>query len=210
MNENNIILVYSLSHSHELSRHNSWDLYAVCNGLLVGLVSVTAGCSVIEPWAAIIAGSVGAVLFDFACGWYLKLKIDDPLSAGPMHGVSGAWGSIFVGLLAKKEYLEEIYPTESGSRPHGLLYGSNGKLLGCQVIGTAVVAAWVMVLMGCFFMALYAAKLLRITPEEEMKGLDLSKHGGSAYYSHNDQDGDAHGGNPNSAVLDESLEKING
>lgn len=182
----------------------------MCNGLLVGLVSVTAGCSVIEPWAAIIAGSIGAVLFDFACTLYLKLKIDDPLSAGPMHGVCGAWGAVFVGLLAKQEYLEQVYPTEDGSRSHGLLYGSNGKLLGCQVIGTVVVATWVIGLMGCFFMALYGAKLLRITPEEELKGLDLSKHGGSAYYNHNDLEEEIRPQYSNCSGYDEALEKING
>ncbi|GMH33359.1 hypothetical protein BSKO_01193 [Bryopsis sp. KO-2023] len=191
-------------------RYGAWDLLAVCNGLLVGLVSITAGCSVVEPWAAIIAGSIGAILFDFSCILYLRLKIDDPLCAGPMHGVCGAWGGIFVGFLAKQEYVLQVYGGDE-SRSFGLLYGGGIQLFTCQMIGVVVVATWVIALMGAFFMILYSVKILRITADEELKGLDLSKHGGSAYYDITDRQG---AGQPMledpGAERDETLDKING
>lgn len=86
-------------------RHRAWDLLAVCNGTLVGLVSITAGAAVVEPWAALIAGSVGVCIFEGVCTMFLKFQIDDPLAAAPMHAFGGAWGCIFAGLLAKKEYM---------------------------------------------------------------------------------------------------------
>lgn len=66
------------------------------------------GCHVLEPWAALLAGSIGSLIFEGACALWLLFRIDDPLSASPMHGVCGAWGVIFVGLLAKKEYVMEV------------------------------------------------------------------------------------------------------
>jgi Amt family ammonium transporter len=87
-----MIINYSLYHV--------WDLIAVCNGCLAGLVSITAGCSVVEPYAAILAGMGGAVVIWGSSKLLLKLRIDDPLEAFPMHGMCGVWGVFFVGLFA--------------------------------------------------------------------------------------------------------------
>ena len=96
-----MVLNYTLFHV--------WDLIAVCNGVLAGLVAITAGCSVVEPWAALIAGALGAITIFGAGKLLLKLKIDDPLEACPMHGFCGALGVIFVGLMAKEEYVLQTY-----------------------------------------------------------------------------------------------------
>ncbi len=89
-------------------RHRAWDLLGVCNGTLVGFVSITAGCSVVEPWAALLAGASGVVIFEVVCDVFLKLQIDDPLSAAPMHGFGGMWGALFTGLMAKQEYVTMV------------------------------------------------------------------------------------------------------
>ena len=160
-----------------------WDLMAVCNGALGGLVSITAGCSVLEPWAAIIAGFVGGWVYVGSSMLLLKLKIDDPLEASPVHGFCGAWGTIAVGLLAKKEYVSSVYGVamDDPVMTYGVFYGSNGRLLAIQIIGILAVTAWVSVTIGGVFMGLKAAGLLRIPVEEEQAGLDVSHHGGSAY-----------------------------
>lgn len=158
-------------------RHKAWDLISVCNGALVGFVSITAGCAVVEPWAAIIAGIVGALLFDFTCWLWLKLRIDDPLSASPMHGICGMWGVLFVGLFATPEYVGQAYLNGR----YGGFYGGGGSLFACQIVGVLVIAGWVMVQTGALFLVLKFFKILRISPEEEQAGLDVSKHGGSAY-----------------------------
>jgi Amt family ammonium transporter len=122
-----------------LVRTGSWDLISVCNGALVGFVSITAGCAVLEPWAALIAGGVGALIFDATCWLWLKLRIDDPLSASPMHGVCGAWGVLVTGFLAAPHYVAQAYLNGK----YGAFYpGGGGNLLGCQVVGILVVGAW--------------------------------------------------------------------
>lgn len=81
---------------NQFRRNGTWDLVAMCNGVLVGFVSITAGAHVLEPWAAIIAGLTGGLIFDGVCWVFLKLRIDDPLGAAPMHGFCGMWGCIMV------------------------------------------------------------------------------------------------------------------
>mmetsp|Transcript_25762 Transcript_25762/g.56124 ORF Transcript_25762/g.56124 Transcript_25762/m.56124 type:complete len:537 (+) Transcript_25762:75-1685(+) len=187
------------------ARHKAWDLLAVCNGVLCGFVSITAGCHVLEPWAAIIAGAVGVCFFEAVCIMFLRFKIDDPLCAAPMHAFCGMWGCLIVGVLAKKDYVYQVY---SGSHkdcatwvdgvcqgdwvdsidnyPYGLFYpGGGGRLLASQVIGILVIAGWTSAMMAPFFAIFKAFGCLRISAEEEQAGLDVSKHGGSAYnYDH--------------------------
>jgi Amt family ammonium transporter len=134
---------------------------------------------VLEPWAALLAGAVGALIFDAACWAWLKMRIDDPLGAAPMHGVCGAWGVLVTGLLAAPAYVKEAYPN---SAHFGALYPrSSGRLLAAQLVGIAAIAAWVCFWTGLLFYCLRLARQLRISPEEEQAGLDVSKHGGSAY-----------------------------
>ncbi|KXZ49707.1 hypothetical protein GPECTOR_20g564 [Gonium pectorale] len=161
-------------------RTQAWDPVALCNGALCGFVAVTAGCHVLEPWAALLCGAGAGIIFDLGCILLLKLGVDDPLSAAPMHGFCGAWGTLFVGLLAKKEYLQESYSRTS--YPYGLFYGGGGKLLGCQVVGVLAIAAWTVGLMAAFFAILKYFNLLRVSPEEELRGLDVSRHQSRAYY----------------------------
>ncbi|KAG2483868.1 hypothetical protein HYH03_017265 [Edaphochlamys debaryana] len=161
-------------------RTRAWDVVAVCNGILAGLVAVTAGCAVIEPWAAIIAGAVGALVF---CGAdYLTLhvaKVDDPVSAFPLHGVVGAWGVLLPGLLAKGDYVEQAYGSygfgstvDEGHR-YGILYGGHAQVLLSQFIEVLVITAWVGALVGVFFFIVHKAGMLRVSTEEELAGLDV-------------------------------------
>lgn len=161
-----------------LWRTGAWDLLAVCNGALVGFVSITAGAAVLEPWASMIAGAVGVIIFDATCWLWLKLRIDDPLSASPMHGICGAWGVIVTGLLAAPHYVAQAYPNGH----FGAFYpGTSAKLLAAQVVGVIVIGLWTCIWSGAIFYVLKMFNKLRISPEEEQAGLDVSKHGGSAY-----------------------------
>ena len=164
--------------------YHVWDLIAVCNGVLAGLVGITAGCSVTEPWTAILCGFISAWVIHGAGKLLLKLKIDDPLEAAPMHGACGAFGVFWVGLMAKKEYVLQVYGDcggECANRDYGVFYGGKGNLLGAQIVGIICIALWVGGLLGMFFFALKKMNCLRTTAEEEAMGLDESKHGGSAY-----------------------------
>ncbi|EXB95961.1 Ammonium transporter 1 member 1 [Morus notabilis] len=169
-----------------LSGH--WNVTDVCNGLLGGFAAITAGCSVVEPWAAIICGFVASVVLITCNKLAEKAKFDDPLEAAQLHGGCGAWGIIFTALFATKKYVNEVYPTEKGHRPYGLFMGGGGKLLAAHLIQIVVIFAWVSVTMGPLFYILHRLKLLRISPEDEMAGMDLTRHGGFAYIYHDEDE----------------------
>lgn len=105
-----------------LAKWQAWDLISLCNGMLVGFVSITAGCHVLEPWAAMLCGATAGCMFDIICHVLLKLRIDDPLCAYPMHGFCGMWGVLFVGLLAKKVRCD---PCMLDGRRHGCVLRSS-------------------------------------------------------------------------------------
>lgn len=157
-----------------------WNVTDVCNGLLGGFAAITGGCSVVDPWAAIICGFVAAwVLIGFNKLGEM-VKYDDPLEAAQLHGGCGAWGIIFTGLFAKKAYVNEVYPGMP-DRPYGLLMGGGWKLFAAHVVQILVITGWVSVTMGCLFWGLSKLKLLRISADEEMAGMDVTSHGGLAY-----------------------------
>ncbi len=87
-----------------------WDVTMCLNGCLAGLVSITSGCAFFEPWAAIIAGGVGGVIFPLASRALTRMRVDDPLEAGAMHGGCGAWGLLATGLLAQTKAINTYYP----------------------------------------------------------------------------------------------------
>ncbi|MCO5614078.1 hypothetical protein L7F22_068359 [Adiantum nelumboides] len=163
-----------------------WNVLDVCNGLLGGFAAITAGCSVVEPWAAIICGFVSAWVLIGLNILASKMKFDDPLEAAQLHGGCGAWGLIFVGLFANKNYVLQSYG-RTESTPHGLFYGGGGKLLAAQLIEIVVIAGWVTATMGPLFYLLHKFNMLRISAEDELYGMDLTRHGGQAYY-HNEDD----------------------
>lgn len=157
-----------------------WNVQDVCNGVLGGFAAITASCSVVAPWASILCG--------FGSAWVLiglnrlaaKLHYDDPLEAAQLHAGCGAWGLLFVGLFAEKNYVQEIYGGNP-DRPYGLFMGGGGKLLAAQIIEILAITGWVSVTMGALFFVMHKFRLLRITPEDELAGMDATRHGGSAY-----------------------------
>ncbi|RWR81211.1 ammonium transporter 1 member 1-like protein [Cinnamomum micranthum f. kanehirae] len=172
-----------------LSGH--WNVTDVCNGLLGGFAAITSGCSVVEPWAAIICGFVAAMVLIGCNRLAERLRYDDPLEAAQLHGGCGAWGIIFTALFAKEAYVSEVY---AQGRPYGLFMGGGGRLLAAHVIQILVIAGWVSALMGTLFYGLHKMGLLRVSAEDEMAGMDQTRHGGFAYVYHDDDDSGRNGG----------------
>ncbi|PKA65127.1 Ammonium transporter 1 member 1 [Apostasia shenzhenica] len=174
-----------------------WNVVDVCNGLLGGFAAITAGCSVVEPWAAIICGFVAAWVLIGLNILAARFNYDDPLEAAQLHAGCGAWGVIFTALFAKERYVDEAYPGRP-KRPHGLFMGGGGRLLAAHVIQILVISGWVSATMGPLFYGMHKMGLLRISPEDEMAGLDVTRHGGAAYAYHDDDSpdnaGDGSGG----------------
>lgn len=183
-----------------------WDGLDVCNGVLAGFVAITSGCSVVEPWAAMVCGFFAAWVLIGLNALSLKLQFDDPLEAAQLHGGCGAWGLLFTGLFAKEEFVNQVYydgSSESGigigvgigasassstHRPYGVVMGGGWGLFGAQVVEVVAIVGWVSVTMGPLFYALHRLGILRISAEEEVAGLDVSRHGGRAYVAHPDDD----------------------
>ncbi|MEZ6065759.1 MAG: hypothetical protein R3B90_08645 [Planctomycetaceae bacterium] len=150
------------------------DLTMALNGALAGLVGITANCDqVSQPNAVIIGGAAGIIV---VLGVILldKLKIDDPVGAFPVHGMCGAWGGIATGIFGTK--LPTITLADGAEKVL-----SRSEFIMVQVQATLIVCVWAFVTMSIVFFILKATKLLRVSPEEELRGLDLGEHGMEAY-----------------------------
>lgn len=146
------------------------DVSMSLNGSLAGLVAVTAGCDVVDALGSCIIGIVSGILVVVAVEVIdMKLKVDDPVGAVAVHCVNGIWGTLAVGLFAttsvpgNEDYL-------------GLFYGGGFSLLGKQAIGVLAVGAWTIVTMTLVFFIIKKTNGLRVSRDEEIKGLDATEH----------------------------------
>lgn len=155
-----------------------WDVGMAFNGVLAGLVAVTAPCAWIEAWAAVVIGLIAGALVVGSVYAIENMGIDDPVGAVSVHGVNGIWGLISVGLFADGSYgnyaMEAPFAT-------GLFYGGGFGQLASQVIGAVVAAAWAFGAGYLLFKIMDKTMGIRVHPSEELKGLDVFEHGGSAY-----------------------------
>jgi ammonium transporter, Amt family len=160
----------------------------MANGMLAGLVAITAPCAFVEPWVAALIGVMAAVLVCFAIPFVEKRGIDDPVGAISVHGVNGTFGVICVGLFANGEYgsawnaLDRQWTKDNGVT--GLFYGGEGfKQLVAQLIGAVVI--WTIIFGIAYAFFSIQNKLtkggIRSTPEDEMAGLDMPEIGVLAY-----------------------------
>ena len=153
------------------------DVSMCLNASLAGLVAITAPCDVTDALGATIIGAVAGLLVVFGV-WFLdyKLRIDDPVGAVAVHCINGIWGTIATGLFATT--------TAPGNDSLvGLFYGGGVKLLLIQLLGFAAVAAWTAVTITIAFFIIKAIFGLRVTPEEEITGLDATEHGLPSAYA---------------------------
>ena len=148
------------------------DLSMIVNGILAGLVAITAPCASVEYWAAIVIGLIGGIIVVFAVLFFDQIKIDDPVGAISVHLVNGAWGTFAVGLFANPNV---------GGDAVGLLYGGGLKQIGVQLVGILAIGAFTVVLTGIFWVLLKSTLGIRVTAEEEIMGLDVGEHGMQAY-----------------------------
>ncbi len=134
----------------------SFDLSMVLNGILGGLVGITAGADVISPGMSIIVGAIAGVIIPFSVVFFDKIKIDDPVGATSVHLVCGIWGTLAVGIFGGANFLT-------------------------QLIGTLSVVAFTFAFSIAVGYAIKVTMGLRVSEEEEMKGLDIGEHDMMAY-----------------------------
>ena len=150
-------------------RYGKPDVSLTFNGALAGLVAITAGCDMVDPFGAAIIGIIAGVLCIFSVEFFDNVvKIDDPVGAVSVHCMNGMWGTIATGLFSTSE---------------GLLYGHGFRFFGVQVLGVICVAAWVLVSMTVIFTIIKKTIGLRVTEKEEIDGLDIHEHGLASAYA---------------------------
>ncbi|MEC0225908.1 ammonium transporter [Paenibacillus alba] len=156
-----------------MMRYRKADPPMVINGALAGLVGITAGCAFVSDVAAILIGAVCGISMVYATEMLEARRIDDPVGAFPVHGISGSIGTLAVGLFAQPDSIRE------GTA--GLFYGGGFSLLGVQALGLVTVCVWgFAITWGCLKLITLIVPL-RVTRDEELVGLDVGSHGVPAY-----------------------------
>lgn len=147
--------VFGLLASWVLAKHP--DLTFALNGVLAGLVGITAGCDSVTNIEAVVIGAVAGVLVVLGAQMLDRLRIDDPVGAWPVHGLCGIWGGLATGIFGA----------------HSLF---------AQVVGSLVIPLWSFTTLFLLFVVLKRLGWLRVSMEEELRGLDISEHGQEAYF----------------------------
>lgn len=151
------------------------DVSMCLNGSLAGLVGITAGCDALDAVGSAVVGIVSGILVVVVVEVLdLKLHIDDPVGAVGVHFANGVWGTLAVGLLSNPDAPAGL---------NGLLYTGSPKLFLIQLLGIAAILAWTAVMMTLTFMIIKKTIGLRVSEEEEIKGLDKTEHGLPSAYA---------------------------
>jgi Amt family ammonium transporter len=152
------------------------DLSMIINGILAGLVGITAGCDAVSFWGAFIIGAIAGVLVVFSVSFFDRIQIDDPVGATSVHLVCGIWGTLAVGIFG-------------------------GANIGIQLLGILSVGGFTVVMATIFWLALKATVGIRVHPEQEYEGLDIAEHGMEAYSGFLKEAGPASIGGTESGVV---------
>ncbi|HAR63897.1 MAG: ammonium transporter [Candidatus Margulisiibacteriota bacterium] len=147
-------------------RYKKIDVTMVINGVLAGLVAITAGCNIVSANSALVIGFVAGVLVDIAVYTVDRLKIDDPVGAIAVHGVNGTWGTIAVGLFCTQK---------------GLFYCGDASFLGVQVAGVLAISLFSFILTFVILTIMKKTVGIRINRSEEILGIDMAEYGIEAY-----------------------------
>jgi len=150
------------------------DLGMTINGCLAGLVAITAPCAYVSPISSIVIGAVAGVLVVLAVLMFDRLRIDDPVGALSVHLVNGVFGTLSVGLFAQDVFIP-------GTTGNGLFFGGGIGLLKTQLTGVVSVGLFTFLSSLAIWLAIKAVMGLRVSREEEIKGLDIGEHGMEAY-----------------------------
>jgi Amt family ammonium transporter len=137
------------------------DATMALNGALAGLVGITAGCANVSPGSSVIIGLIAGAIVVFSVLLFDRIRIDDPVGAISVHGVCGAWGTLAAGLFNAE--------------------GVTAGIIGVQLLGIAAAFVWTFGTMWVFFKLVAVTVGLRVSPEEEVEGLDSHEHGNDAY-----------------------------
>ena len=164
------------------------DTTMMCNGMLAGLVAITAPCAFVDPWAAAVIGAVAGVLVVLSVFFFEARGIDDPVGAISVHGTNGLWGVLSVGIFATGQYgagwngvvRDEMVKLYGSDGVRGLLYGDFSQFV-MQAIDCAVLAVFAFVMAYVWFKVSNLITPVRVSNETELEGLDGPEMGVLGY-----------------------------
>ena len=164
------------------------DPSMLCNGMLAGLVAITAPCAFVDPWGGALIGFIAGVLVVFSVLYFDNAGVDDPVGAISVHGINGLWGVISVGIFATGQYgagwngvVRDSFVKAYGSDGvRGLLYGDASQL-GAQLIDAFVVAVFGFLMAYVWFKVSDLITPIRVPKDVELEGLDIPEVGAPAY-----------------------------
>ena len=151
------------------------DVSMAGNGILAGLVAICSGIGELSAFGTVVTGFIAGILVVVSVLSIERMKIDDPVGAFSVHGVAGFWGLLATGLFST------VSPVNGAEESAGLFYGGGAGLFIDQLIGGVAIGLFVLATAGVLFSVLKAAGMLRVSPEEETAGLDVSEHGSPGY-----------------------------
>ncbi|HSY23840.1 MAG TPA: ammonium transporter [Polyangiaceae bacterium] len=166
------------------ARGRYWDCGITVNGFLAGLVAITCPCYWVSPTGAFVLGAIAGVICVISIDLFEYLRIDDPVGAVSVHGVCGVWGTLSLGLFATGQFgAPGPYgaDTSPGALVTGLFYGGGVTQLVAQAVGSTAITSGTFLTSLLMMYALSAVGVLRLAPEKERLGMDVTEHGGPAY-----------------------------
>uniref|UniRef100_A0A7S1E871 Ammonium transporter AmtB-like domain-containing protein n=1 Tax=Hemiselmis andersenii TaxID=464988 RepID=A0A7S1E871_HEMAN len=172
----------SLVNAEAVGYRRAFKVSHAFNSLLGGLVAITGSCSVVSPWWAALIGLVAGWCYYLSSKLLLRLKIDDPLDAFPVHGVCGFWGSLAVGIFCTDEAVQHA------GYPHVNEACKSGEQFAVQLVGVIVIATWTSVSSFLLYYAVQTFDKLRVPETMEIVGMDLVDHAAEAYRIEADHD----------------------
>ncbi len=163
------------------------DIGMTLNGCLAGLVAITASAAYTNVPCSLIIGAIAGVMVIFAVMFFDKIHVDDPVGATSVHLVCGIFGTLCVGLFTTTDLSGTVLNTpfgtaEAGGPNAGLFFGGGTKQLIAQLVGVLMVGAYVVPVSALFWLLIKATVGLRVSPQEEIEGLDIHEHGNEAYH----------------------------
>src|SRR5262245_20261526 len=164
------------------------DPTMMCNGMLAGLVAITAPCAFVDPWAAAVIGAIAGVVVVYAVLFFENAGVDDPVGAISVQGINGLWGVVSVGIFANGQYgagwngvVRDSFVSAYGSDGvRGLLYGDATQLV-AQCLDGAVVAIFGFAMAYVWFKLSDLITPIRVAKDVELEGLDIPEVGAPAY-----------------------------
>lgn len=164
-------VIGAISMSYIQRRHV--DVGMAANGAIAGLVAITAACAFVAPWAAVVIGFLAGVIMYATLMFTDRIGVDDPIGAIAAHGMGGVWGTLSTGFFTTPELATVGNP--------GLFYGGGFTQLGIQAVGIVAAGGFVFVASLAVFSILKTTIGLRVKPDHELNGLDISEHGVYGY-----------------------------